>query len=382
MAEIVSSAVAQEAVNQVLSTIKERYKGKSETKEHMERMEMAHIKLEAALEMSDKWNTTSTSLLHWRSKLKRAAKECDDTLRSCKQRLQENEEMEQGVRSSFFPKRILCRARSLVSSIINHGNEEPSGSTVRRYEWLAEGATLQSTRVTHVYLQGHVAMSDECNRQGAVIDGKTFPIRGLPFQKISGIFLPHASSDDLSPTVGGSAIEMTKWEATQCCLYANISFEQLGRIILSKAVDCLRGNAATTSYNMLWKSKHGGSYIRIEESSWRATDRKGRKRQKWQGKNGNKVHEWTSEVVEFLGSLVVHAPAQLQGSIADWVQKQKQMLHIRRQLSPTYFIDDYSRSLPNVDGSGVVHCLVKAVQYVLSFCKGVSSASPVSVSNH
>jgi hypothetical protein len=58
----------------------------------MERMEMAHIKLEAALETSIKWNITSTPLLRWRSKLKRAAQECDNTLRRCKRRLEEEEE--------------------------------------------------------------------------------------------------------------------------------------------------------------------------------------------------------------------------------------------------------------------------------------------------
>jgi hypothetical protein len=43
-AEMVSSAVAQEAVCQVLSKLKERQGHKSYGKEHMERMEMAHIK--------------------------------------------------------------------------------------------------------------------------------------------------------------------------------------------------------------------------------------------------------------------------------------------------------------------------------------------------
>ena len=49
-AEMVSSAVAQEAVNQILSRIKEGYQDNSDAKENIERMEMAHIKLEAALE--------------------------------------------------------------------------------------------------------------------------------------------------------------------------------------------------------------------------------------------------------------------------------------------------------------------------------------------
>jgi len=80
-AEMVGSAVAQEAVNEVLSRIKEGYAEKSDAKEHIERMEMAHIKLEAALETSHKWNISSVALLRWQSKLKPASQECDHTLR-------------------------------------------------------------------------------------------------------------------------------------------------------------------------------------------------------------------------------------------------------------------------------------------------------------
>ncbi|CAD6253331.1 unnamed protein product [Miscanthus lutarioriparius] len=73
--------VYKEAVHEVLSRIKEGYAEKSDAKEHIERMEMAHIKLEAALETSKKWNVTSAPLLRWRSKLKRATQECNHTLR-------------------------------------------------------------------------------------------------------------------------------------------------------------------------------------------------------------------------------------------------------------------------------------------------------------
>jgi hypothetical protein len=76
-AQMVSSAVAQEAVNQALSKLKARYGHKSDGTEHMERMEMVHIKLEAALETSNKWNVTSETLLRL---LKSAVQECNNTL--------------------------------------------------------------------------------------------------------------------------------------------------------------------------------------------------------------------------------------------------------------------------------------------------------------
>lgn len=53
----------------------------------MERLEMARIRLEAALDISCKWQTTDASLLRWRRKLKRVSRECDDALREHKRRV-------------------------------------------------------------------------------------------------------------------------------------------------------------------------------------------------------------------------------------------------------------------------------------------------------
>ena len=45
---------------------------------------MAHIRLEAALETSNKWRITDTSMLPWQKKLKRAAQHSDEKLHKCK----------------------------------------------------------------------------------------------------------------------------------------------------------------------------------------------------------------------------------------------------------------------------------------------------------
>ena len=51
MAEIVSSAIVQETVSQILSGLVQNYEVKEESNSsrNLERLEMAHIKLEAAL---------------------------------------------------------------------------------------------------------------------------------------------------------------------------------------------------------------------------------------------------------------------------------------------------------------------------------------------
>jgi len=180
-----------------------------------------------------------------------------------------------------------------------------------------------------VYLLGHVALSVGNNRQSAVIDGKSQsrPTRDFPCLKLVAHFWPHASFEDLSPTVRGSVSEIINDEAKQSGLYANISFEQLGEITMPKAVDCLSRNLEATSYQMSWKSKHGSAYLRVEKTSWRATTRTDKVGKCCKQRQDKKVpvKGWTGANSEFIiSSWVAHMPAQLQGSIVDyWIQKQK-----------------------------------------------------------
>jgi len=126
MAESVSTAIVQETVNQILSGIVQKYEEKEESNanRNLERLEMAHIRLEAALETSEKWKITDPSLLRWRRKLKRAAQECDDTLHKCKQRILEDERMEREVKNSSLPNRIVHDTKSFVFSILNCNSNE------------------------------------------------------------------------------------------------------------------------------------------------------------------------------------------------------------------------------------------------------------------
>ncbi|KAG0542437.1 hypothetical protein BDA96_02G104000 [Sorghum bicolor] len=143
MAEIVSSAVFQDTVGKILSGLVQKYEGgkKSIAIEDLERLEIAQIKLEAAIETSDKWLITDVSLLRWRNKLKRAAQECDDTLHKCKHRILEEKEVDQEVRNSSFPKRIAHATKSLFSSTFRHNDDKLSKYMVRRFEWFADGAS-------------------------------------------------------------------------------------------------------------------------------------------------------------------------------------------------------------------------------------------------
>nr|CAB3455574.1 unnamed protein product [Digitaria exilis] len=127
MAEMVASAVAGETVSRIISSLIDRDDDKSA--ENMERLEMAHIKMEFVLHVTDKWQITDVPLLRWQSKLKRAAQECGDALQRCKQRAIEEQENRQRVIHSSFPKRVAYATRSFVSSITGSGHDEPRSSS-------------------------------------------------------------------------------------------------------------------------------------------------------------------------------------------------------------------------------------------------------------
>ena len=126
MAEMVSTAIVHETVSQILSDIVQKYEEKEESNanRNLDRLEMAHIRLEAALETSEKWQITDASLLRWRRKLKHAAQECDDTLHKCKQRILEVKQMEREVKNSSLPNRIVHDTKSFVFSILNCNSNE------------------------------------------------------------------------------------------------------------------------------------------------------------------------------------------------------------------------------------------------------------------
>jgi hypothetical protein len=125
-AEVVSSAVVKETVCQVLSGLVQRYNAKEKlyTNGNLERLEMAHIKLEAALRISNMRMITDSSLLRWRKKLKLAAQECGDTLHKYKERILEKQHMEQEVRNSTFPKLIAHATKSFIFSAFTRNDNE------------------------------------------------------------------------------------------------------------------------------------------------------------------------------------------------------------------------------------------------------------------
>uniref|UniRef100_M8CRM5 Uncharacterized protein n=1 Tax=Aegilops tauschii TaxID=37682 RepID=M8CRM5_AEGTA len=96
MAEMVCTVSIGEAVNRTTSVLL----GKEEREamrisEGVERLDLAHIKMEAAIEVSRKWIFIDASLVRWRKMLKRAGYEYDEALQGCRQRTMDMQETDQ-----------------------------------------------------------------------------------------------------------------------------------------------------------------------------------------------------------------------------------------------------------------------------------------------
>ncbi|TVU49811.1 hypothetical protein EJB05_01148, partial [Eragrostis curvula] len=134
-AEMVFSAVVEETLKLALSGLIGGSRGQEEDLvRDVERLEMARIRLEAALDASRRWRIRDAPLLRWRRKLERAAEECR---RRAAAEEQEDDDTEAREQESFT--RRLARA---AAALLGGGRvrDDVARAAVRRLEWYADGA--------------------------------------------------------------------------------------------------------------------------------------------------------------------------------------------------------------------------------------------------
>uniref|UniRef100_A0A0D9WV12 Uncharacterized protein n=1 Tax=Leersia perrieri TaxID=77586 RepID=A0A0D9WV12_9ORYZ len=402
MEEMVGSAIVHETVNKIISGLIDRCERKSSAEEHLERLEMAQIKLEFALETSNKWQITSAPLLRWQKKLKRAAEECDDTLRKCRQRIQEEEEAEQQVRNNSFPRRIALATKSLISSILNGNIDEIARSAGNKQHllWIWPNKTAEQgieVKLCFAYDDDSapednfvftimLQLSESTNIFGTIIkclqlfaphfestiETVKKKLTQLPTQDFSRV--PHSRSyEDLFPAVESTVIEVINGNE-QHCLHTNVPLEHMEEIMLPRAVNCFRQNVKATAYQILWKSKHGGAYLQAVK----ATMNMARARRTIQGVRKIKMlrqpdrrkHSRTNEVANFLKLVTELAPVQLQGSILDWIRKEKKVPSPLLRLTSERLL-----KMEEMVGSAIVHETVnKIISGLIDRCEQKSSA--------
>ncbi|CAN6300467.1 unnamed protein product [Urochloa humidicola] len=147
MAEMVGSIVVGEVVNRASSFLISRHRDCLSTREAVERLEMAHIKMEAALEVSARWpQHAGAPLLRWRRRLRRAAEDCDAALHRWKLRELQEEAARERLSRAPLPRRVAHAVLCFVSALLvlarrrGGGEESRARDAVRRFERLADGA--------------------------------------------------------------------------------------------------------------------------------------------------------------------------------------------------------------------------------------------------
>ncbi|PAN49026.1 hypothetical protein PAHAL_9G420800 [Panicum hallii] len=148
MAEMVGSIVVGEVVSRTSSFLIGRHRDRLSAREGVERLEMAHIRMEAALEVSARWRAADAPLLRWRRRLRRAAGECDAALHRWKLRELQEEAARERLARAPLPGRvahaILCFVSALLALARRRGGGWDDASRARaaveRFERLADGA--------------------------------------------------------------------------------------------------------------------------------------------------------------------------------------------------------------------------------------------------
>nr|CAB3495542.1 unnamed protein product [Digitaria exilis] len=151
MAEMVGSIVVGEVVNRTSSFLIGRHRESLSPREGVERLEMAHIKMEAALEVSARWHGAAADvpLLRWRRKLRRAADECDAALHRWKLRELQEEEARERLARAPLPSRVAHHVLRFATALLGlvrigggggGGEASRARAAVERFERLADGA--------------------------------------------------------------------------------------------------------------------------------------------------------------------------------------------------------------------------------------------------
>ncbi|CAL5034596.1 unnamed protein product [Urochloa decumbens] len=346
MAEMVSSVIVKETVSQILSGLVHKCEGKEKSNANtdMERLEMAHIRLEAALEISSKWVIADASLLRWRKKLKLATQECDDALHKCKRRMLEEEQMEQedfswvpyvdssqkdqwdnlhSFSSQWFRPNPLCCKQHEQHKFCHSRKVDSSG---------LQDVSLEP--VIEVNLQCQVSFSEYNKQRTSMFQGKC-SLEDSPHLKVGLLYTPHDSSEGLLPADGSSAatMNMIDGDKQHYCLHPDMTLEQVEEVMLPKAIGYFSQNTEATAYQMLWNSRCGTAYIQVEKASiftprTRRTFHRDRKRKLLQ-RHVQELENPSHVISRFVDLWATQAPIQLQVSIMDWFRKEKEM-----QLAP------------------------------------------------
>ncbi|VAH85055.1 unnamed protein product [Triticum turgidum subsp. durum] len=243
MAEMVKSVIVGEAVSRIISGIAPTSKDKDKADEEasggggLERLEMAHIKMELS---------------------------------------REEDQAEQVVRKSLFPRRMAHATKVFISSFVGRDNDHCSAGSataavVRRFERLVDGADEfirsvpilphRANQFPGAWVGGlsilhcHTSLSEYKNLPGSTVfaghDDNSSLENSQPL-KLGILLMPHASLEE--PKSVGSTVEVVDTENRHHLTHVNVHLDQLDEMMMPKVIDYLHLNAEAMSYQ--WTDYH------------------------------------------------------------------------------------------------------------------------------
>ncbi|KAF7004988.1 hypothetical protein CFC21_020143 [Triticum aestivum] len=172
MEEMVASAVVQEAVSGAVSFLFSSRGEKASQEELMERLEMAHMRLNLALERTRMMPITIMTLFCLKKKLKDVSKECGDLLSRARDRQQMVPSVRRKIMHTVLPSFIVPSQDVLSSSLVGrferfvkeadrYVRDVESGCSLSHYRFLSSPIRhlLQGKGLSYDMVQGSKAFS-------------------------------------------------------------------------------------------------------------------------------------------------------------------------------------------------------------------------------
>ncbi|VAH39531.1 unnamed protein product [Triticum turgidum subsp. durum] len=172
MREMVASAVVQEAVSGAVAFVFSSRREKASQEELMERLEMAHLKLDLALERTRMMPVTIMPLLRLRKKLKDVFKECGDLLSRARGRQKVVPSLRRKIMHTVLPSFIVPNQDVLSSSAVGRFErfveeadrfvrDVESGCSLSHYRFLSSPIRhlLEGKGLSYRMVQGSKAFS-------------------------------------------------------------------------------------------------------------------------------------------------------------------------------------------------------------------------------
>nr|CDM80981.1 unnamed protein product [Triticum aestivum] len=219
--------------------------------------------METALQLSDRWQITAAPMLRWLSKLNRAAQECGDTLRHCRQRQRALEDSKFMLRLSESSDvlGIIARCMQAVTPHLKVAADGLKRELVQLptqdFSWVESSPF----RETEYWVDIHRTLTQCLRPDPLCCGGHDDPI--VPSTCNSSKTDKQSS---LSPSKTSFAFEVIDGKEQET-VHRNATLQDVDEKLLRKAMDHLYRSSESRMYQLCLRSSHGTAQLCVEKTT-------------------------------------------------------------------------------------------------------------------